>query len=84
MAWAGNKAGWAGNEASLHRMWPGLGTKLGGMGTKLVCTEAGGCVPVWSGWGRRRVMGDGDCAGWKVLKHYYSIKVCGRGLIFVT
>lgn len=35
---------------------------------------SGGCVPAWSGWGRRRMMDDGDCAGWRVFKHYYSIK----------
>ena len=36
---------------------------------------------VWKGWGKRRVMDDGDCAGWRVFKHYYKIKVNGCGQV---
>ena len=30
------------------------------------------------------MMDDGDCAGWKVFKHYYSIKVCGCGHVICS
>ena len=35
-----------------------------------------GCFPAWRNWGKGHIFNSSDeCAAWKVVKHYYNLKV---------
>jgi hypothetical protein len=35
-----------------------------------------GCFPAWRNWGKGHIFKSSDeCAAWKVVKHYYNLKV---------
>lgn len=38
-----------------------------------------GCFPAWRNWGKGQIFNSTDeCAAWKVVKHYYGVKVRER------
>ena len=38
-----------------------------------------GCFPAWRNWGKGQFLGSSEeCAAWRVVKHYYSLKVSDR------
>ena len=38
-----------------------------------------GCFPAWRNWGKGHIFKSSEeCAAWKVVKHYYNLKVGGR------
>ncbi len=45
-----------------------------------------GCFPAWRAYGNKKgkKRGKEDCAAWKVVKHYYTIKVSRISIVHVT